>query len=69
MSGAGGPAGGARLLVGVDIGTQGVKSALYDVEGRCRAEAFRPSDLKRSAPGAVEEDPERQVRSVCETVA
>jgi xylulokinase len=60
---------GARRLVGVDIGTRGVKAALYDVDGRCLAEAFRPSDLKRSAPGAVEEDPERQVRSVCETVA
>ncbi len=65
----GGASGGARLLAGVDIGTQGVKAALYDVDGRCLAEAFRPSDLKRPAPGAVEEDPERQVRSVCETVA
>ena len=30
-------------LVGIDIGTQGVKAALYSAEGECRAEAFEPS--------------------------
>lgn len=59
----------APLFLGVDIGTQGVKAAAYDGDGRFLAESFRPSELKRPAPGAVEEDPERQVRSVCETIA
>ena len=59
----------ARAFLGVDIGTQGVKAAAFDADGRLLAESFRPSDLKRPAPGAVEEDPERQVRSVCETIA
>jgi xylulokinase len=54
------------LLIGVDIGTQGVKAAVYDAQGRCRGEAFRKSDLLHPAPGAVEEDPEQQVRSTCE---
>ena len=29
------------LLIGVDIGTQGVKAAVYDAQGRCHGEAFR----------------------------
>jgi xylulokinase len=57
------------LFIGVDIGTQGVKAAAYDEEGRCLAEAFRKSDLLRPSPGVVEEDPELQVRSTCEVIA
>ena len=34
-------------LVGIDIGTQGVKAALYSAEGECRAEAFEPSRRNR----------------------
>ena len=56
------------LFIGVDIGTQGVKAAVYDLQGRCVAEAFRKSDLKRPSPGAVEEDPEFQLASVCQAV-
>ncbi len=59
----------APLFFGVDIGTQGVKAAAYDQEGRCAAEAFRAAELHRPGPGIVEEDPERQVRSVCEALA
>ncbi len=59
----------SKLFVGVDIGTQGVKAAVYDAEGRCRGEAFRKSDLHRPAPGVVEEDPEQQLRSTCEVIA
>jgi xylulokinase len=57
------------FFIGVDIGTQGVKAAAFDADGRCLAEAFRKSELHRPAPGAVEEDPEQQVHSVCETIA
>ena len=55
--------------LGVDIGTQGVKAGLYDAEGRCRAEAFRKSELHQPAAGVVEEDPEKQLASVCECLA
>lgn len=55
-------------LIGVDIGTQGTKAALFDVEGRCLAEAFEKSELLHPAPGAVEEDPERQTASVVNTI-
>ena len=59
----------ARLFIGVDIGTQAVKAAVYGAEGRCWGEASRKSDLHRPAPGVVEEDPEQQVRSTCEVIA
>ncbi len=57
------------VFVGVDIGTQGVKAAMYDASGRLVAEAFRKSDLRHPAAGAVEEDPEFQLASVCQTIA
>ncbi len=55
-------------LIGIDIGTQGIKAALFDLRGRKYASAFRPSKLLRPAAGAVEEDPERQLKSVCQCV-
>jgi xylulokinase len=53
-----------RRVVGVDIGTQGTKAALYSADGTLEAESFVPSKLLRPEPGAVEEDPERQYASV-----
>jgi len=55
-------------IFGIDIGTQGTKTALYAQDGRLLAEAFRPSELLGSAAGRVEEDPERQFDSVCATI-
>jgi xylulokinase len=56
-------------LLGVDIGTQGVKAGLFDsADGRCLASAFRPSRLFRPRPGVVEEDPEFQLASVCAVI-
>ena len=53
------------LLAGLDIGTQGVKDALYTADGACVAEAFAPSQPHRPAPGVVEEDAEFQLASAC----
>ena len=55
-------------LFGVDIGTQGTKTALYDDDGTLIAEAVEASDLRRPGPGMVEEDADRQVTSVCRTI-
>lgn len=55
-------------LIGVDIGTQGTKAALFTASGKCLATAFHPSQLRRPQSGIVEEDPERQVSSVCATI-
>ena len=59
----------SALFVGIDIGTQGVKAAVYDNDGLCLGEAFRKSELLHPVPGVVEEDPERQVQSTCEVIA
>ena len=59
---------GERTLVGVDIGTQGTKAALFGESGRCLAVALRKSRLRRTGPGIIEEDPEYQVRTVCEAI-
>ena len=63
------PAATRQLFIGVDIGTQSVKAAVFDQDGACLGEAFRPSELLHPAPNAVEEDPARQVRSACEVIA
>jgi len=57
-----------EYLIGVDIGTQGTKTVLFDLEGKCLAEAFKKSSLYRPSAGVVEEDPEKQLSSVCQTI-
>ncbi|MDY0170698.1 MAG: FGGY family carbohydrate kinase, partial [Thermoguttaceae bacterium] len=57
-----------KALIGIDIGTQGTKAALFAEDGTCLAQAVQASKLHRPAPGVVEEDPERQVTSVCAVV-
>jgi len=57
-----------KMLIGVDLGTQGTKAAVFTETGRCLAQAFEPSRLRKPAPGVVEEDPERQFASVCRTI-
>lgn len=57
-----------KHLIGVDIGTQGTKAVLYSQSGTCLANHFKPSKLLHPQAGAVEEDPEYQLNSVCETI-
>jgi xylulokinase len=57
-----------KYLIGIDIGTQGTKAALFTEEGKCLAETFQKSDLYQPSPGVVEENPETQVSSVCQTI-
>ncbi len=57
-----------KYVIGVDIGTQGTKAALFSSEGHCLASAFRPSKLHRPREGVVEEYPEDQVSAVCATI-
>lgn len=59
---------GEKYLVGIDVGTQGTKAALFAEDGECLADAFQKSELYQSSPGIVEEDPEKQVQSVCHTI-
>jgi xylulokinase len=57
-----------KAVVGIDIGTQGTKAALYDEGGNRLAQALVASQLNRPAPGVVEEDPENQFQSVCDAI-
>jgi xylulokinase len=58
----------ADFLIGVDIGTQGTKAALFSASGRCRASAFTPSKLIRRGPGRVEEDADQQAASAARCI-
>ena len=57
-----------KHLIGVDMGTQGTKAVLFSQSGNCLANQFKPSKLFRPQAGAVEEDPESQLDSVCNTI-
>ena len=57
-----------RLLLGVDLGTQGTKAVLHSEDGACLAESFVRSQPRHPAPGAVEEDPADQLASVIATI-
>jgi xylulokinase len=57
-----------RTTIGIDVGTQGTKAILVSDAGEQLASAFRGSELHRASAGVVEEDPERQFASACETV-
>jgi xylulokinase len=51
-------------LIGVDIGTQGTKAAVYSVDGELLTAAFRPSRLISPSSGIVEQDPEEMYASL-----
>jgi len=57
-----------KTLIGIDIGTQGTKAVLFSESGQCLAVAVRKSRLYQPGGGVVEEDPEHQVRTVCQTI-
>ncbi len=47
-----------RLLLGIDVGTTGVRAGLIDPRGTILAEANEPCPLVTPAPGRAEADPE-----------
>lgn len=57
-----------NYLIGVDIGTQGTKAALYHEDGTQVSEAFEKSNLISPKPGEVEQDPEELYGSVIRTI-
>ena len=58
----------AAKLIGIDIGTQGTKAALFSEDGTTLGEAFQKSNLIQPKPGIVEEHPEEQLDAVCNTI-
>ncbi len=57
-----------HFLLGIDIGTQGVKGALFDEQGSCISEASQKSQLLHPEAGAVTEDSEYQYASVLQVI-
>ncbi len=55
-------------LLGIDIGTQGTKTLLYDLSGNAIASDFEPSELLYPAEGAVEQRADDIYGSVIRTV-
>jgi xylulokinase len=56
------------LLIGIDLGTQGTKTAIYDADGEMIADAFEDSALVAPAPGHVEENAETRYGAVLRTI-
>lgn len=57
-----------KLLLGIDIGTQGTKTALFNSEGVLLSEAFEPSRLISERPGMVIQNPDDLFDSVIHTI-
>lgn len=57
------------IVIGIDIGTGGVKAELFDSNGKSLAFSFRKSRLIKPTPETVEEDPEFQVSNLCAAVS
>lgn len=55
-------------VIGIDIGTTGTKTGIYDLEGRLVGEAFEESVLRYPRPGEVEQDPEEIFGSAVRTI-
>ncbi len=56
-------------VLGIDIGTQGVKGALFTETGDCVSVHGEPSKLLYPEQGAITEDPEYQYQSVLRIIA
>ncbi len=56
------------LLLGIDVGTQGIKGVLFSEKGQCLASEFIPSQLHRPDSLTVEENPEYQFESSCQVI-
>jgi xylulokinase len=55
-------------VIGIDIGTTGTKTGIYDQDGRLVGDAFEESILRHPGPGQVEQDPEEIFGSAVRTV-
>ncbi|HET7714553.1 MAG TPA: FGGY family carbohydrate kinase, partial [Bauldia sp.] len=55
---------GARLYLGLDVGTSAVKALLVDAEQRVIAHASRPYPISRPAPGWSEQEPQDWIDAV-----
>lgn len=54
-----------RTLLGIDIGTSGLKASLFDESGGLLAQAYRPSTYLRLPDGQMEQQPEQWWKNLC----
>lgn len=57
-----------KYLIGIDIGTQGTKAALYSQEGENIMESFQSSNLLYLEDGGIEQNPDEIYESVIRSV-
>jgi xylulokinase len=58
----------AKYVIGIDIGTQSTKSAIFDTDGNLAGEASQPTALHTPKPDWVEQDAEELYQSAVQTV-
>jgi FGGY-family pentulose kinase len=56
------------LFLGLDLGTQSVRAALYDADGTCRGYATAPLETTHPKPGWAEQDADEWWRAACRAV-
>jgi xylulokinase len=59
----------AVLLLGVDLGTTGTRTALFTAAGEALAEAGQPTPLRWHGPGQVDQDLDDCYRGATATIA
>ncbi len=59
---------GKTYLIGVDLGTMGTKTAIFDEEGQLVTDAYEESKLYYPRPGWVEQDPDEIYGSAIRTI-
>ena len=57
-----------KYLIGIDIGTSGTKSVLFDTEGNAVASATAEYPMYQPENGWAEQDPSDWWRAVCKTL-
>src|SRR5688572_9702227 len=56
------------LFLGLDVGTQSVRAALYDATGHCHGYAAAPLDTAHPHPAWAEQDARQWWRAACAAV-
>ncbi|MCK4308188.1 carbohydrate kinase, partial [candidate division WOR-3 bacterium] len=59
----------SKTLLGIDIGTSGLKVSIFDESGKLLAQAYRESNNIPLSPGYKEQIPEEWWQNLCSSLA